>query len=683
MIALVAALAVAGQSSTPTPRPTDDSVLRISTNLVQTGVLVTNKQGEIVRGLKKEDFQLFVDGKAVTPDFFEPVHSRSPKRAGEAAATVGETAVTAAALSDARRTMAFVVDDLHMSFESLVRTRRVIQDFIHNQMLPSDRVAIVASSGRVGFLQQFTNDKDMLLKACERLEFGQKTGDQAGPPPMNEFEAQTIERGDGDLISRFVSLTIRYNPGMNRNQAYTLVRARARAILSNTGAYTRNTLGAVEGSATASANFPGRKAIYFFSDGMLLDPGNSDTPDVLRKITSAAARANVVIYSFDAKGLEGFPLGNSVDSPDMSSNALSLQASEKFERQDALNYFAAKTGGRFIKNTNDLKGNLQAVTQEAFQYYLLAWEPVENSAGKFHQIEIRLPGRPDLRVSYQTGYLDRSSQTDGRDAVPPTTTSPVVAEPVGQPAGGLPTYLSLNYLRLAKDGLSLSATIDVDPAAVSFQSSGSEMVADLELTISLFNDKGASQAAFKVPLHMAAPSANSAKRPKEIRYDYQVPLKPGLYQVRVKARDPRSGRVGAAAAWLEIPSVSKTSLSSLLVGEIRDAGPDGGRSLDRNVERRFSRNALLQFLGFIYPSDPKKFSRPNVRIRADVMQASKSFLSREGAITEIAGSDASHVSYSGVLPLDELAPGHYELCVTITGAGDKPMIRRTYFEVVN
>ncbi len=327
-LALVSTFAfiVSAAAQTATPTPPDSEILRVKTDLIQTGVSVTNKKGEFVTGLNADDFQLFVDGRPVKPLFFEPVRigggTSIVKPAGKASEARSTTALT-----DIVRTMVFLVDDLHMSVDSLVRSRKAVQRFVESEMLPGDRVAIIASSGKVGFLQQFTSDKDVLLKACDRLVYGQKSADEAGPPPMSEFDALSIDRGDRDVVSLFVNLTIRSNPGMSRNQAYTTVQARARAILSNARSFTQNTLGAIEASARTAAKFPGRKALYYFSDGMLLDPGNTSTPDALRKITDAAARANVVIYSFDAKGLEPFLGTPGVESPSMTGLGLSMQAS--------------------------------------------------------------------------------------------------------------------------------------------------------------------------------------------------------------------------------------------------------------------------------------------------------------------------------------------------------------------
>jgi hypothetical protein len=61
------------------PRPSQDDVIRISTELVQTGFVVVDKQGKFVDGLKPEDFVLKVEGKQVTPSFFERVIAGSAR----------------------------------------------------------------------------------------------------------------------------------------------------------------------------------------------------------------------------------------------------------------------------------------------------------------------------------------------------------------------------------------------------------------------------------------------------------------------------------------------------------------------------------------------------------------------------------------------------------------------------
>jgi hypothetical protein len=59
------------------PQKPADEVIRITTELVQTGVVVVNKQGKFVDGLKPEQFLLKVDGRPVTPAFVEHVIART------------------------------------------------------------------------------------------------------------------------------------------------------------------------------------------------------------------------------------------------------------------------------------------------------------------------------------------------------------------------------------------------------------------------------------------------------------------------------------------------------------------------------------------------------------------------------------------------------------------------------
>src|SRR5215212_4633478 len=75
--ALAAALSLAGLTAhaqqQPPPQKQADDVVRISTELVQTGVTVVDKQGRFVDGLKADQFVLKVDGQPVTPSFFDRV----------------------------------------------------------------------------------------------------------------------------------------------------------------------------------------------------------------------------------------------------------------------------------------------------------------------------------------------------------------------------------------------------------------------------------------------------------------------------------------------------------------------------------------------------------------------------------------------------------------------------------
>jgi hypothetical protein len=91
------------------------------------------------------------------------------------AARKGDTAAlaklrkTSRSGTDRGRVIFFFVDDVHLTGESLTRARSVLTQFVENKMTAKDRVAVVSTSGQIGFLQQLTDNKAVLLEAISRL----------------------------------------------------------------------------------------------------------------------------------------------------------------------------------------------------------------------------------------------------------------------------------------------------------------------------------------------------------------------------------------------------------------------------------------------------------------------------------------------------------------------------------
>src|SRR5688500_2437836 len=133
---------------------TSDDILRINTELVQTGVSVFDKQGRFVEGLTKEDFELQVDRRPVPISFFESIVAGSARDRTARLTAKDERASEDHMASVRRRTIVFFIDDAHLSLDGLGRTRKTILNFINKQMGQNDLVAIASASGKIGFLQQ-------------------------------------------------------------------------------------------------------------------------------------------------------------------------------------------------------------------------------------------------------------------------------------------------------------------------------------------------------------------------------------------------------------------------------------------------------------------------------------------------------------------------------------------------
>src|SRR6185503_13662253 len=131
-------------------------VIRTNVELVQTAITVLDKKGHFVEGLQRDQFELIVDGKPRPVAFFERVAAGSPRELEIAALNSAENKPTKAPATTriAGRTIVFFVDDLHLSPDSMNRTRMMLQHFLDREMSSKDNVAILTASGQVGFLEQ-------------------------------------------------------------------------------------------------------------------------------------------------------------------------------------------------------------------------------------------------------------------------------------------------------------------------------------------------------------------------------------------------------------------------------------------------------------------------------------------------------------------------------------------------
>src|SRR4029453_14932207 len=295
-------------------------------------------------------------------------------------------------------------------------------------------------------------------------------------PTMTEYQALLVTNYDHDLTDYFVNATIRLNPGMTRDAAETLVTTRARALAQQSGAVATNTLIGLEGLIRSANSLPGRKLIFFISGGFFLDDRNSDSRTRLQRITSAAARSGVVIYSLDARGLVASLEDISTQAEfDVSGRLQRANSGELHASQDSLNALAADTGGRAVFNTNSLESGLGRALKETSTYYLLAWKPDRGSQqSKFHHIEVKVVGRPDLTVHVRRGFFDREPEA-AKTAKAEKSNNQKKAGEVAKspeaelrkemlapyPARDIPVSLSLTYLNNAPKGVMLSAALQV------------------------------------------------------------------------------------------------------------------------------------------------------------------------------------------------------------------------------
>ena len=713
VVLLTAAIGVPAQE--PQPSATQTEVIRISTELVQTGVIVLDKQGRFVEGLKPEEFQLRVDGKPVTPAFFEHVVTGSLiEQKLEAAAARGSGSLPtrdAITTSHRGRTIMFFIDDLHLSAESVTRTRKAILEFIDKQMGPDDRVAIASPSGQIGFLQQFTEVKPVLRAAVARLSYRPYSVRDAEQVPMTEYSALRIEQGDKQATDYYAEQVLRSTnfgvpgglgppsggpaggstppprtAGLTREMAARHVKERAMVMLRQSAAITINTLGALESLMRTSAQLPGRKVVFLISDGFYLNDRNTGFGEKVKQIIDSAVRSGVVIYAMDARGIVSMTDASSnradTDGRLSASNVGELSAS-----QDPLTALSADTGGRANLNPGPLTPAVNDALKETSNYYLLAWRPTdEDGKSDFKKIEVSLAGRPELTVRLPRGFLRSAAKNSasGKDApVVSEAAVPAASAPKGTEAAlmaalgastareGLPTKLSATFLDVPGTGPVLTASMQMAAGVLSHGDDGKQAAA-IDILGVVLNDLGKQTGSFKNRVNVT-PSSLTAGEASTVTYNHKLPLKPGLYQVRVATRDHNSGRVGSAAQWIEIPDLSskRLTLSSLLVGGqfIGANQKSAGSSSDQlqfSVDRRFQKGAHLNFLTLIYNAAGGT-SKPDLEAQIKIYRDGKAVVSSP-ALKAAAdpGSDLTRIPYGADVALQTLPAGRYLLHVTIS-----------------
>ncbi|HKV34467.1 MAG TPA: VWA domain-containing protein [Pyrinomonadaceae bacterium] len=697
---------VIAQTTQTPPQKSQDEVVRVYTELVQTDVMVFDKQGRFVNGLTKENFELRIDGKPRPIQAFEQITAGSDEESQLAAAR-GATTVNLKrpAPLDRGRIVFFYLDDFHMDVGGVAAARKVVNAFLDKQMGQNDQAAITSATGQIGFLQQLTSDRMVLQKALERVMPGNYAVRDIDRPPMSEYQAMLIERGDTVVFDYFVTETIRQNPGLNRLTAGQIVRGRAQSLQTQAERVNTNTLTGLESLVRSAQKLPGRKLVFFLSGGFLLDTRRSTVMNKLRNITNAAAKSGVVIYSMDTRGLVASLQDASTESSFDPGGQLAGATStfgELTATQDPLNALAVDTGGKAIFNTNDIQKGLAPALRETSSYYLLAWKPDAETSGRFRQLEVKLVGRPELNVRVRKGFFDVDPAEPAVEAkkkpekTPPVKTAAATLRDVitaAYPERALPILMSVNYYDVPEKGSTLSTSISLPGEFISFaQQPDGKIQAIVDLSGVYYDEKGKAQDSFLERIVTTAPTLEATKGYNaDIIFNYPAKLPPGLYNVRAAARDEKSGRVGSAHAWLEVPDLTKKQLtiSSVLLGERVPTLTNLTENSDSSpvvlsASHRFKRDSTLRFLVFVYNMAPAPADqKPDVAVQVQVLRDDQPVITTAVRKLNTEGvADMTRLPYAAEIPMSDLGPGRYILQVSVIDRVVKQStVRKTHFEV--
>jgi len=684
------AVTAIAQQPQPSPSKTNDDVIRVNTNLVQSDVMVFDKNGKFVEGLKREQFELKVDGKVRDIAFFDLVKAGSATEDTKLAAARGTARANSngeqqTVLLDRGRTVILFVDDLHLSAESMKRTKDLLLRFIDNQLGQNDQAAVISASGQLGFLQQITDNKEVLRRAVDKLRVQQPSYKDFEYPPMSEYQAISIERSDRDVLTFFVDQLLKQNPGMRRDTAENIVRNRARTILQQTTFSTTLTLGFLSNLIHELGKLPGRKLLLLFSDGFFVETNVGNASQEIRQVVSQATKSNTVIYSIDARGLiSGFHDASSTAPVDTTGRLQRGTAGELTSSQDGLYALARDTGGRAIFNTNTADPLVKKALDETSVYYVLAWASDDDTikGEKYRKLEVNVIGRPDLTVQTHRGFISNQKppqqaekKDDEKNKKPKDIAQKelITAIKTIAPLSYLPISLSASYIDTQEGGTVLTTSIELLSKDLVFENINNVPTCNIDAIGAIFNEQGKSVANFQDRWTLRAPANYQPIEGDAVINTFQNKLPPGLYQIKIAVRDVKDGRLGNASAWIEIPDLKtkKLSVGSLWIAERKpnaDVNKDTSQTpVGLNVSRKFSRGSYLRFLTYIYNAaqSSNQTSLPDVALQIQVFRDDQPVITNELVKVRAQGSmDLIRLPYAAEFSLNQLPAGRYVLQVT-------------------
>jgi VWFA-related protein len=688
----------------------NDDVVRITTNLVQVDVVVTDKSGKHISDLKPEEFELLEDGRPQPITNFSYALNEPTAITTGSATTTGRTPVdrilptappSPLPPEQVRRTIALTVDDLGLSFESMGQMRRVLRKFVDEQMQPGDLVAIIRTGGDMGALQQFTNDKRLLYKAIERVRW--------------------------NICSR---AGISIVPAM-----------RAGADVPNGGCppgRADETLRALRFIVQGMRELPGRKSLIMLSDGIPSEqqesPLNPFDPNAekrlgrfatenestgggntisylepLRRVAELAIRASVVIYGIDTRGVVYAYGATAADdfsgmSWEKRGELIRQRGAAAARMVDGPASLARQTGGLMIQGTNDIYGGVRRVMDDQKGYYLLGYQPGgEIFDRRFHHLKVGVK-RKGMTVRTRAGFFG-ITEDDARKALAPRDqTLAALISPFG--ATDINVRLTALYADTPSTGRVMRSFLHIDATRLTFSDEPDGWhTASFELTGLLFGDNG----------RVAGEHSQTEKlRVRGQAYErllqdglaevFSMPVKKkGIYQLRVAVRDLASSRLGAAGQVVEVPDLGGNSLalSGLILSNSQDMDAalkqfnnEGEPETKNEAEasgpavRQLRADMTPGYAFYIYNARLGQGARPSLKMQVRLLRDGKQvFTSGEKPLVfDQIGDPNRLLVTSRLMPDERLPPGEYGLQVVVTdmlAKGQKSTVTQSMdFEVM-
>ncbi len=537
--------------------------LTARTDLVLVPIIVTDKSGKHVSGLRKEAFHIEEDGNLRSVSVFEETETEKPVARGKDTVSDGYSNFTFGDEHPWRLT-AIVLDMINTPWMRQLEAKRQLIDYLLRSALHDEPVAIFGLNGSgLHQLHPLASDTRVLIAALQKLKLSLSSDEGTQPPevvtddPSEEQQASDEEQ----LMSDFM-----------QDLSDTLVANYQRIA-------TRETLLGMTQLARAFQALPGRKTLIWASAGFpfIIDDPQSfarqgdDLRGEYEEAWRALNSANIAVYPVDLNALDfstrNLPSANSGISSTQINNmrgvngpksALRLPYDKGSQQRMTQHAFADATGGRACVTVDELEKCFAEAVDDSRAYYLVGYYLGADTQPGWRKLKVKVAG-DGLRVRYRSGFY----------VAPKIQDSPALRRQ--QLVDALASPVQYTGLRLTARLLPPSSEPPSDPPA---STTGTKRTAefmlgvmgssltidrekgnaiDLEVIVLAFDNNHKSVA---TTAQAIATSLKPEMMQQTLKTGLGIPekldLAPGKYEVKFAVRDNADGLLGTVSVPLEL-----------------------------------------------------------------------------------------------------------------------------------
>jgi len=523
----------------------------IDLTVVNIEVYVTDKKGQPVHGLTRDDFEIYEDGRRIPVSNFyavaagrvQALETLRPMDVAPSgpAATLDEIEIP----EQQRLTLIVYVDNLFIQPFNRNRVLRQAVGFLRSVLHGGDRAMVVSFDRALHLRQPLTADHRLVESALLDLE--EQTG--------WGVQAQTERR---DVIRRLDQVRDSF-------EAEGHVESYANARFFEV----RQTVKALEEQVEALAGLPGRKAVLYVSDGFpmttaedlyyLLDLRYPDRTGgelaaarfrarrLIRNLTFDANTNRVTFYTLQAKGLTSHG-SLSAESRSNDGSLIEIETVYDASHEASLEMMARDTGGLAALGTNNIDGALERVAEDFANYYSLGYVPTHDVAGRYHRVEIKV-GRKGLTVRHRDGYRDKPPKERLSEA-----TLAALRFGLGDNALGL--RIVAGQPHADDDGRYLvPIEVRIPIGALALLPREQVHQGKLRVSVAVKDDDGAVSPVTVTPLDLAIPDAEiDTAREKNYVFAVELRMKRGIHRLAIGVHDDLAGETSFVGGAVDVGS---------------------------------------------------------------------------------------------------------------------------------